>query len=167
MKTKLNTKVLLYVFLIAAGLGLVLGVTGLIPFLNILTGLVTCCLIWFVGAAFAVYAARAHGITKDEVMDGLIVGALAGFISGLGYAIVAELINLLGTALGLGAASMFSALEDYGFSTVDVTAMAGFSIGTMIVSLIFSVVVFTVSGAIGGIIYAAVTEGKITPAKTE
>ncbi|MFH1722701.1 MAG: hypothetical protein ABH950_08885 [Candidatus Altiarchaeota archaeon] len=151
----INIKNMIKPALIAGG---VMGFIGSIPVINFLNFL--CCLLVIVGGAGAAYLLKKKN-PRLELVDGAVVGAL----SGVSYAVVATvfgtIISLAITAI-FGAAFMPFAMMDNGFAG-PMGNMGMSAVGTMIgavFGLILGLIINPVFGAIGGVIYVKVTEGK-------
>ncbi len=166
MKTKIDKKVLMMAAGLGAAVSLVLGVLGIaaiyIPFLICVTGPVGCIIGYAVPIVVGVYAVKKHGINKDNLVDGLIIGGLAALAAGAAAGLVSIVVGLI--SIPLASAAYTSSLSD--LSTTSSSLLAGgVTVVGVIIGAVVSTVVDTIIGGIAGLIMAAVTQGKGTPAK--
>jgi hypothetical protein len=163
MKTKIDKKVMM----MAAGLGgavsLVLGILSIaaiyIPFLICVTGPIACIIGYAVPVVAGVYAVKKHGINKDNLVDGLIIGGLAGLAAGAVAGVVSIVVGLI--SIPLTSAAYSSSLSVSSSSLLN----GGVTVVGVIIGAVIATVVDTIIGGISGLIMAAVTQGKGTPAK--
>jgi hypothetical protein len=148
-----KNKLLLYSAGIGAAIGLVTGVIGLIPIVNLLLCLF-CCVYFFVGGIVA-YILLKNDPPKDQG-EGAMWGAIIGAVNGVAYAIVSGIIGIVGNLLGLSAATALSQFDQFDQGELAVSAGASVVGGIVgiIFAIIFALVIFTISGAIGGLLVA-------------
>ncbi len=138
---------------IGVGTAVVFGVITSLPILGMFIGF-GCC-IWSTLAGFGAAYWYGRG-RKMELQDGAIIGAMTGFSEGIVEPIVMFLIGQVFNLMGAGAALAGGGAKNAatGFAMGAVGGVVGVVIGIAI-----SVVLYTLFGAIGGVIYTA-TLGK-------
>jgi hypothetical protein len=132
---------------------IVFGIITSIPVLGFFIGF-GCCL-WSTAAGFAAALLYSRK-RKTQLSDAAIVGALTGAIEGIAEPIV---VFLIGTLLNLASAGMTLATQGATDAAIRLgISMAGGVFG-MVISMFISLFLYTIFGAVGGVLYAA-TLGK-------
>jgi hypothetical protein len=154
MSSSLDTKALTKAAGIGAGVGAILALGALIP----CVGIVCCGLLLVLGAAAGAsygYFTRQNNMPLDGGM-GALGGGIAGLASGLGYSVVSGIATALLTLLGVGLAASTATYEQYGLPP-ELATSVGTSIGGILMVSCIALVVASILGAVGGLVYSLAT----------
>lgn len=134
----------------AAGVGVLIGIIGAIPLVNLCN---ICCLWILIGGFLAayMYGRKARVEMADGAVIGVLFGGVYGIVVSIANFIVSTVMNMLGLGLSM-AGGTEDALSQFGFDV-------GTSILGMLLGFVINVILGVIFGAIGGVIYAA-TVGK-------
>ncbi|MBN2250531.1 MAG: hypothetical protein JW724_00470 [Candidatus Altiarchaeota archaeon] len=130
--------------------GIAAGLLSSIPIINCFN--IFCCM-WVLGGG----ALTAYLINKKEKLDlkyGALAGALSGSVAGIVSVIIDALFRSFFTALGLGMGLGAGGMEDY----LPGMGMAALGMFFYVIVWVLTVVIYTVFGAIGGLIAAVLLE---------
>jgi hypothetical protein len=142
----MNTRAFLIASLIA---GVVMGLLGGLPIISI-ANCVLCMWVW-ASAIFAVWLYRRFEGSQPLVTLGQ--GALLGVVTGLIGAVIVLLISLITKQAATDA--IMSAFE-----TAGMEAPGFFATGAILVGIVIDLVLYSIFGAIGGLIGAAIFKPK-------
>lgn len=130
--------------------GALMGVVSAIPFINCL-----CCLWAVAGAIFSFYLLNQKTTFPLKSSDGLLVGALAGICGGLINALLEIPLSPIYIRIGqryINSVSRFMEELPPGLEELLQTNYQGFDLPSVLISLLFSSLLFAFFGAIGGLI---------------
>ncbi len=121
-------------------------VIGLIPIVQMLN--LACCLWLAGGGVLAVYLLK-KDVSKIELKDGAIIGALSGVF----YAIIATIFSVVLVLLGVSVdlAAMQQAFQGSG---IEATGVAAIGFLAIVIGFVLNLVLGVIFGAIGGVIGA-------------
>ena len=144
--------------------GIAEGVASSVPFLGLAN--VACCALVVGGGVLAayLYMKDAPPSAQAPLGDGLKLGLLAGLIGGLVYTLILIPMSLLGLEMLPG---MSEALEnaDLPPEVASMLGSGGFSLGMILLALIFGLIIDPIFAGIGGVIGVAIFNKK--PAVTQ
>ncbi|HEX9804806.1 MAG TPA: hypothetical protein VGA67_03925 [Candidatus Dojkabacteria bacterium] len=145
---ELDKKFLMYLAIGGAAFGLISS----IPILN-LVFICSCCVLPFVAAGIGYYTAKTHKVSKDQMQEGVILGAIGGLTAGIPLTVVAGIMGFIYSLLGVGIRSVGT--DDTSGVFGDFAASGVSSVVGFIFSLIFALFFYSICGAIGGAIFVA------------
>lgn len=124
--------------------GVIIGILSVIPFVS------TCCCLWAIGgglfAGYLYYSKLPHAVTAG---DGAMLGAQAGGIGALIYAVISVPLSLI-----FGAARMQQALHQMQSQGVKIPAavFALGAVGLTLVSVLMMIVILVIFAMLGGLL---------------
>jgi hypothetical protein len=160
VKVQLKIQTFAILASITALFGLVYEIIDLIPVINVINCCL-CCVILAGPVIGAFYAVKDHQITKDQGLDALIVGALAGVVMGLTYGVISFIFSIISSITGR-TAEAFASVQKL-FPNMDLSAYSSFGANTIlasIVGIIVQTVFFIIVAAIAGLISSLFMEEK-------
>ncbi len=155
----------------AAIAGVICGAAAAIPPLSCVN---YCCCVLIIGGGFLavfLYLKEAPPTAEPPYGDGAVLGLLAGLIAAPTAAMVSMPINMAFKGLGFqpDISQIQDALDqadlppDVADMITGFVAGGGLTVGAMLVSLVISLVAFSIFGTLGGIIGAAILHKKQAP----
>ncbi len=150
--------------------GAAFGVASGIPIVNLAN--CACCALAIgggLGAAF-LWLRNAPAVAEPPYGDGLLLGLITGVIGALTATIVGIPFSLMGSAMGFGGVEQMREMmgdQDIPPALENILGAmggTGFGIGAAIVSLLLSLVLFSIFAAVGGLIGTALFHKKAAPA---
>lgn len=143
--------------------GIVFGVLATLPYVSAVN--MVCCALYIGGGVLAVYLWLKDIPRPEETpyRDGAVVGVLTGLFGAVAGTVVGTILR----ALGVGAddlAAAQQAMAETGLElppvVMDLLGMSGLSVGSVVLGLVGTAVIFAIFGAIGGLVGAALFHKK-------
>ncbi len=154
---KLKKNILIKITIYGIILGIILGVFSIIPIVKLALAFLIYLLIIPIGIEIGAYIVKLHKITKDNLSHAFIIGAIGTLLFGIGFNlsfwVISTIISILGISIPIGPEVAF-----YKPYTSDEKLVTIF---IQIISIFINMMIYTITGAIGGAIMATTRDKKI------